>query len=95
MANDGKYSSILDKDKILKLLDDIEQNIIWMFYCYLMRDNQILTRYLGYYPDAPMCMDALSGSNITHVKHSKGQHGDSTAVISLVFIKWNIDDVEI
>ena len=29
MIHDGDYYSIVDKDKILSLLDEIEQNIIW------------------------------------------------------------------
>ena len=39
-----------------------------------------------------MYMKALSGRDISHVIHSKGQQEDSTAVLSLGFIKWNIDD---
>ena len=30
MIHDGDYYSIVDKDKILSLLDEIEQNIIWL-----------------------------------------------------------------
>ena len=45
-------------------------------------------------PYTPTYMDALSGRNIFHVIRSKGQQEYYTAVLSLGFIKWNIDDVE-
>ena len=31
---------------------------------------------------------------IAHVSLSEGQYEDSTAVLSMGFIKWNIDDAE-
>ena len=47
---------------------------------------------LGQDYDTPTYMEALSGSNIAHMRHSKGQQECSTAVLSLGCIKWNIDD---
>ena len=38
MIHDGDYCSIVDKDNILSLLDEIEQNIIW-FTTYLLHPN--------------------------------------------------------
>ena len=53
----------------------------------------MLSRYLGQDPDTTTYMEALSGSNIAYVRRSEGQQEDSTAVLSLFSIKWNIDDV--
>ena len=43
--------------------------------------------------DTTTYMEVLSGSNIAYVRRSKGQQEDSTSLISLGYIKWNIDDV--
>ena len=53
----------------------------------------MLSIYLGQGPDTPTYMEALSGRNISHVRRSEGKQEDSTAVLSLGCIKWNIDDV--
>ena len=39
-------------------------------------------------------MEELSGRNIAHASRSEGQKEDSTAVLSLGCIKWNIDGGE-
>ena len=48
---------------------------------------------MGQDPGTPTYMEALSGRNILHARRSKGQQEDSTAVLFLGCIKWNIDDV--
>ena len=53
----------------------------------------MLPRSLGKDPDTPTYMEALSGINIAHVRHSERQQEDSTAVIYLGCIKCNIDNV--
>ena len=93
MIHDGDYYSIFDKEKIIPLLDEIEQKIIWMCHQNFIWHNIILSRYLGQDPDTPAYMEELSGKNISHVRHSKVQQEDSTAVIYFGCIKWNIDDV--
>ena len=54
----------------------------------------MLPRSLGQDPNIPTYMDKISGKNISHVRRSEGQQEDSSAVLSLVCINWNIDDVE-
>ena len=54
----------------------------------------MLSRSLEQDPDTPTYTKALPGRNIAHVRRSEGQQEGSTAVLSLGFIKWNIDDVE-
>ena len=76
------------------IMDEIHQKIIWMCHLYFTRANLILPRSLGLDPDTPSYMKELSGSNISHVRHSKGQKEYSTAVISLGCINWNIDYAE-
>ena len=54
----------------------------------------MLSISLGQDHDNPKYMEALSGRNIAHVRRSEGRQEDSTAIPSLVYIKWNVDDVE-
>ena len=61
MIHDGDYYSIVDKDNILSLMDEIEQKIIWMFQRNFIWENIMFSRYLGQDPDTPMYMEALSG----------------------------------
>ena len=42
MIHDGDYYSIVDKDKILSLLDDIDQKIIYMYHQNFIWHNIIL-----------------------------------------------------
>ena len=93
MIHDGYYYSIVDKDKILSLLDEIEQKIIWMCHQNFVWHNLILSIYLGQDADTPTNMEALSGKNIYHLRRSEGYQEYSTAVLYLGCIKWNIDDV--
>ena len=65
-----------------------------MRHQYFIRDSIILSRSPVQDPDTTTYMEALSGKNIFHVRHSEGQQEDSTAVLSLGCIKWNIDDVD-
>ena len=44
--------------------------------------------------DTRTYMEALSGRNIFYGRRSEGKQEYYTAVISLGYIKWNIDDVE-
>ena len=39
MIHDGEYYSIVNKDKILSLLDEIEQKIIWMCHRNFILDH--------------------------------------------------------
>ena len=55
----------------------------------------MITRSLVQGSDTPTYMEALSGSNISHMNRSKGHQEDSTTVISLGCINWNIDDIAI
>ena len=55
------YSSIDNKDKILLLLDVIEQKFIWMCHQNFIWHNIMLSRYLGQDTDTPTYMEALSG----------------------------------
>ena len=87
MIHDGGYYNIVDKYKILSLLDEIEQKIIWMCH------QNFIWHNLMQDPDTPTHMEALSGRNISHVRRSEGQLVDSTSGLSLGCIKWNIDDV--
>ena len=93
MIHYGDYYKIADKDKILSLVDEIEQNITRMCHQYLIQDNKMLKRYLVQDPKTPTYMDALPGRKISHVRRPKGQNEDSTEVLSLGRIKWNIEDV--
>ena len=61
MIHDGDYYSIFDKDKILSLLDEIEQKIIWMCHRNFIWHNIIISRYLGQDTDTPMYMEVLAG----------------------------------
>ena len=61
MIHDGDYYIIVDKDKILLLLDEIEQKIIWICHKNFIWHNLMLSIYLGQDPDTPTYMDALSG----------------------------------
>ena len=72
MIHYGDYYSIFDKDKILNVLDKIDQNSLWMFHQYFIWYNQIIPRPLGQYTDTPKYIKALSGSNISHVGDSEG-----------------------
>ena len=51
------------------------------------------SRSLGQDLDTPTYMEALSGRNIARMRRSEGHNEDSTAVLSLGCINWNIDDV--
>ena len=93
MFHDGDYYRISDKENILSLLDDIGQKIIWKYHQYFIRDNIILPRSLGQDTDTKKYTEGISGRRISHVRHSKGKQEDSTVVISLGCIKWNISDV--
>ena len=93
MIRGRDYYSIVNKDNILSLLDYIERKIIWMCHRYLIRYNQMIPISLGQDNDTPTYIEALSSINISHVRRSKGQQENSTAVLSLGYIKCNIDDV--
>ena len=54
----------------------------------------MLPRYLGQDLDTPTYIDALSGRNLSCLRRSEGQHGYSKAVLSLLLIKWNVDDFQ-
>ena len=54
----------------------------------------MIPRSLGQDPDTPTYIYEISGINIPHVRRSERQQEYSTEVISLGFIKWNIDDIE-
>ena len=78
----------------ISIVDEIHQKIIWMCHLYFTRANLILPRSLGLDPDTPSYMKELSGSNIYHVKHSKGKKEYYTAFILLGGINWNIEYAE-
>ena len=50
---------------------------------------------MGQYPDTPTYMEALSGKIVFYVSHYKRHQEDYTALILMVCIDWNIDDVAI
>ena len=74
MIYDGDYYSIVDKENILSLLDDIDQKIIWMCHRNFKWNNFMLSRSLVQDPDTPTYMESLSGKNITHVKLHKVEY---------------------
>ena len=53
----------------------------------------MLSISMGQDPDTPTYMKILKVGNISHVRLSERQKEDSTAVISLGCINWNIYDV--
>ena len=53
----------------------------------------MLPRYLGQYHDNPTYMEELSGTNFSYVRRSEGKHEDSIEVLSLGFIRCNVDGV--
>ena len=61
MIHDGDYDSNVDTDKILSLMDDIEQKIIWMCHQNFIQHNLMLSRSLGQDPDTPKYMEKISG----------------------------------
>ena len=61
MTHDGDYYSIVDKDKILSLLDEIEQKIVRVFHQNSIWKNIMLSGSLGQDPDTPTYMEVLSG----------------------------------
>ena len=61
MIHDGDYYSIVDKDNILFLLDEIEQKIIWMCHQNCILNNLMLLRSLGQNPYTTTYMKAPSG----------------------------------
>ena len=61
MIHDGDYYSIVDKDKILSLLDEIEQKIICRFHRNFILQNLMLSISLGQDPDTSTYMEVLSG----------------------------------
>ena len=61
MIHDGDDYSIVDKDNILSLLDEIDQNIIWRFHQNFIWQNLMLSISLGHCPDTPTYMDIISG----------------------------------
>ena len=67
--------------------------IIWTCHQYFVLDNIILPRSLGRDPDTPTYIEVVSSINIAPVRRSKGQQEDYTEGLSLVCIKWNIDDI--
>ena len=93
MIHDGDYYSIFDKDKILSLLDEIEQKIIWMCQQNFIWHNITISRYLGQDNDTPTYMEVLAGREYYHVMIYEGYQEDSTSVLPMGCIKWNIDDV--
>ena len=61
MFHDGDYHSIVDKDKILLLLNEIEQKIILMCQRNFISQNLMISTSLGQDHDTPRYMEALSG----------------------------------
>ena len=95
MIHDGNYYSIVDKDKILSLMDDIEQNIV-LFTTEISHDTILCSQDLW----ARILIlqrkwRALSGVEDCHVRLSEGQYKYSTAVLSMGRIKRNIDNCKL
>ena len=64
MIHDWDYYSIVDKEKILSLLYDIEHKIIWMCYRNIIWNYIMLSIFLGQDPDTPTYMEALSSREV-------------------------------
>ena len=73
MIHDRDYYSIVDKDNILLLLYEIDQNIIWACNKYFIWDNIILPISLGQDTDTSTYMEEISGRNIAQARRPKEQ----------------------
>ena len=62
MIHYGDYYRIVDKEKVLSLLEEIDQNIIWMIHQKFIWNIILLSRSLGQDPDTPTYKEVLSGS---------------------------------
>ena len=94
MIHDRYYYTIVDMGKILSLLDNIDQKVIWMFHRNFIWDNQLIPISMGHDIGTPWYLEVLSNRNIAHMRYSEGQQEDYTSVLLLDYIDWNIDDVE-
>ena len=83
MIHDGDYYSIVYKDNILSLLDEIYQKK----KIYALKISGPGSWY------SSVNGEHYQVCRIAHMRFFEGQYEDSTAVLSMGFIKCKIDDV--
>ena len=93
MINDGDCYRIVNKEKTLSLLDDIEQNIVWFAsrtsYDTVLCSQDICDRILI----PQRIWRKYHVGRFAHVRFSRRQHQHYTAVHELCCIKLNSDTV--
>ena len=80
MIHDGDYYSIVDKDKILSLMDEIEQKIIWMCHQnFIWKYYALKISGPGYWSRTESSSVREPGTNGKHAHIGKAKNDGSSA----------------